>query len=167
MPKRSKVTRNDALYSDLLLYCRAKGVETPLGGEEELKFAADFGRDFRFDAAWPVKRFAIEFQGGGDSGRHARFYGYANDAIKLAYAQMLGWRLYYVTTHQASFGMHLAIADCELGLKSLAESAEALKELSERYKPPRRKKSEARPSSRVVLPDLRVRKRVGRRKKGK
>lgn len=56
------------------------------------------GRRFRFDFAWPEQRVAVELQGGlWVKGRHVRGAGYERDCEKLALAQRLGWRVFYLT----------------------------------------------------------------------
>lgn len=51
-------------------------------------------REFRFDAAFPSARLAIEINGGafkGKGGRHNRGAGYRTDLEKLNLAHLLGW----------------------------------------------------------------------------
>lgn len=58
----------------------------------EYKFLRD--RRFRFDAALPAHKIAIEYEGGTYSnGRHTRGKGYTNDAKKYNLAAMEGWTL--------------------------------------------------------------------------
>jgi very-short-patch-repair endonuclease len=64
--------------------------------EREFKFHPT--RKWRFDFAWPLKKVAIEVQGGGwVSGKHSRPAGMAKDAEKLNEAQNLGWQVYIIT----------------------------------------------------------------------
>ncbi len=51
-------------------------------------------RRWRFDAAWPEQKLAVEVMGGvWNGGRHARGAGYEQDAEKQNTAIGLGWRL--------------------------------------------------------------------------
>lgn len=59
-----------------------------------LQFAAEFGRKFRFDAAWPVFRLAVEIHGGEwVGGRHATGAGLTADSVKHRHAVLLGWHI--------------------------------------------------------------------------
>lgn len=157
-PKREAVTKNTALFLSASAYCRSKGYPLPTGGDEELVFAKDHGRKYAFDCAWPEAKAAIEFQGGGQRGRHARFGGYNNDCLKLAYAVGMGWRLFYVTTHQATKGMHFLLMDFLFGHQKIELLAAGLNDLSAFYR--------AKPKARLQsgLPSKR---RVERAKAGK
>ena len=55
-------------------------------------------RKWRFDFAWPEKRFAVEIEGSGPggTGRHQRPAGYLADAEKYEAAMLLGWTVYRV-----------------------------------------------------------------------
>lgn len=58
----------------------------------EYKFLRD--RRFRFDAALPAHKIAIEFEGGVyNNGRHVRGAGYTRDCKKYTLAAMEGWML--------------------------------------------------------------------------
>lgn len=53
-------------------------------------------REFRFDAAFPSARLAIEINGGafkGKGGGHNRGAGYRDDLEKMNLATLLGWRV--------------------------------------------------------------------------
>lgn len=55
-------------------------------------------RKWRFDAAWPEKMIAVEFEGGiWTGGRHTRGKGYENDCEKYNNALLLGWRVFRLT----------------------------------------------------------------------
>lgn len=64
------------------------------------------GRRWRFDLAWPVRRIAVEVQGGTRWGRsrHSKGEGYENDCRKLLAAQMDGWIVIYVTSRMVKSG---------------------------------------------------------------
>lgn len=139
---------NRGLFETCYAYCRQKGYELPVGGgvKEELKFAKDHGRDWRFDAAWVGCRIAFEFQGlpswskSGLKSRHFSVAGMSNDAIKHAAAQILGWKLYAMTTKQAEQGLHYAVMDFHLGDGDIDKVMKALEANSRYY----RAKSKAR-----------------------
>jgi very-short-patch-repair endonuclease len=58
-------------------------------------------RRFRFDAAIPEKRIAIEFDGGCYvQGRHTRGQGYINDMDKYNEATKFGWKLLRYPSHK-------------------------------------------------------------------
>lgn len=63
---------------------------------KEFKFHSK--RKWRFDAAWPEKMIAVEFEGGiWTNGRHTRGKGYENDCEKYNNALLLGWRVFRLT----------------------------------------------------------------------
>jgi len=69
----------------------------PAGWTDEFNFHRD--RGWRFDWAHPGSKAAIELQGGVyTQGRHTRGQGYERDAEKLNAAQLLGWKVFYVTS---------------------------------------------------------------------
>ena len=51
-------------------------------------------RKWRFDVALVSVKLAIEVEGGGQLGRHARPAGFRADAAKYAEAQILGWSVF-------------------------------------------------------------------------
>jgi len=62
-------------------------------------------RRWRFDIAFVEQRLAVEIQGGvWRGGRHTSGSGYSRDAERLAEAQILGWRLLYVTPDHIKSG---------------------------------------------------------------
>lgn len=73
-------------------------------------------RDWRFDFAWPGRCIAVEVQGGTwSSGAHVRGRGYESDCEKSNAAQMLGWRVYQVTTDMIADGRALRLIERVLG----------------------------------------------------
>lgn len=55
-------------------------------------------RKWRFDIAWPSRKFCVEVEGGVWShGRHTRGYGFEDDCVKYAEALLLGWTVLRVT----------------------------------------------------------------------
>ena len=60
--------------------------------EREYPFAAQMGRRFRFDFAWPQTKVFVEVEGGEwVVGRHNRPRGFNRDAEKYNLATLLGW----------------------------------------------------------------------------
>jgi very-short-patch-repair endonuclease len=57
-------------------------------------------QDWRFDFAWPRRLIAVEIEGGGERGRHARHKGFLEDCRKYNAATKLGWRVYRFTGQQ-------------------------------------------------------------------
>ncbi|MCP4364100.1 MAG: hypothetical protein GY800_02220 [Planctomycetes bacterium] len=52
-------------------------------------------RDWRFDMAWPERRFAVEIEGGAwVNGRHTRGKGFEDDLVKYHHGKRLGWDIY-------------------------------------------------------------------------
>lgn len=62
--------------------------------EREYTFAAELGRKWRFDFAWPDRKLAVEVEGATYAGgRHTRGSGYAKDTEKYNTASLMGWRV--------------------------------------------------------------------------
>ena len=86
-------TPGEVAFADVAAWCAARGWEAPV-----VEFRLHPKRRWRFDAAFPVARVAIEFQGGvWSNGRHNRPAGFAADCEKLSAAAALGWRVLPVT----------------------------------------------------------------------
>ena len=95
----------------LVLQIRAVGLPRPV---EEFRFHPK--RRFRFDLAWPVRKLAVEIEGGTWSrGRHTRGKGFAADCIKYNEAALLGWHVLRVTTEMVEDGTALAYIERALG----------------------------------------------------
>lgn len=63
------------------------------------------GRAWRFDFAWPTELIAVEIQGGGHGGAHARPAGYRGDCQKHnAAACTMGWRVLRGTAEMVRSG---------------------------------------------------------------
>ncbi len=70
-------------------YCIQRGYPPPL-----FEFPFHVTRKWRWDCAWPVQMWAMEFHGGVWSyGRHTRGKGFINDREKMNEAQLMGWRV--------------------------------------------------------------------------
>jgi very-short-patch-repair endonuclease len=83
------------------LHCKAYGLEP----EREFLFAAEIGRKFRADFAFPNDRLLVEIEGGSwTNGRHNRGYGFELDCEKYNIATYLGWRLLRYSTDMVTGG---------------------------------------------------------------
>ena len=77
-----------ALEEAFALQLRATGLDA--GVTREFRFHQS--RRWRFDFAWPVKRVAVEVEGGiWTRGRHTRGGGYIGDLEKYNEAAVMGW----------------------------------------------------------------------------
>lgn len=73
--------------------------------EREYLFAAEIGRKFRADFAFPDARLLVEIEGGTwSNGRHSRGYGFELDCEKYNIATYLGWRLLRYSTDMVTGG---------------------------------------------------------------
>jgi hypothetical protein len=73
--------------------CKADQLPAPVF---ELRFAPP--RRFRFDAAWPSVRVALEIQGGlYTAGRHVRGAALEAEHVKLNLAAAAGWRVLFTS----------------------------------------------------------------------
>ena len=80
-------TRSPNLEAIFALQLRATGMPPHV-----TEYAFHPTRKWRFDAAWPDLKVAVEIDGGtGNGGRHVRPVGFRNDCIKLNEAALLGW----------------------------------------------------------------------------
>lgn len=74
----------------LRVFCKTHGFNPPT---YEYRFHPE--RRWRFDAAWPERKVAIEIHGGVHRhGHHTRGTGFLDDREKMAEAQLLGWRVF-------------------------------------------------------------------------
>lgn len=65
-------------------------------------------RKWRFDLAWPIRRVAVEVDGGAFiAGRHARGAGIRGDCEKFSEAAALGWRVLRVLPEHVESGQAL------------------------------------------------------------
>ncbi len=93
MKKIGKYDKAESLLKLLIAVCPA--LED--GMEREYRFHPT--ARWRFDAAWPARRVAVEIDGGqwvAHGGRHAR----DEDRVKLNEAAALGWRVLRLSTQQ-------------------------------------------------------------------
>lgn len=83
--------------------------------EWQYKFAED--RQWRFDAAWPGRRIAVEVDGGTwTGGRHTTGTGFERDLEKLNAAALAGWRVFRFTTAMVGVRDGRALAVLERAL---------------------------------------------------
>jgi hypothetical protein len=69
--------------------CRIHSIPEPAREHEFVP-----GRKFRFDAAWPAHRVAVEIHGGEwIGGGHSRGHVFSADQEKMRHAALLGWRV--------------------------------------------------------------------------
>ena len=75
-------------------------------------------RRWRFDFAWPIRKLAVEVEGGTWSGgRHTTGAGFEADCEKYNEATLLGWRVLRVTPHMIEDGRALVLIERALGEK--------------------------------------------------
>ena len=69
-------------------------------------------RRWRFDFAWPLKKVALEVEGGTHSGgRHTRGSGFEKDCEKYNEATLQGWRVIRVTGAMVKDGRALQVIE--------------------------------------------------------
>jgi len=70
-----------------------------LGPGIQKRLAANGFKNWRFDFAWPILKFAVEVEGITPSGgRHQRIGGFQEDIEKYHAAMDLGWTVYRTTS---------------------------------------------------------------------
>ncbi|MDR1579147.1 MAG: endonuclease domain-containing protein [Synergistaceae bacterium] len=75
-------------------------------------------RRWRFDAAFPEKKIAVEIDGGAFiGGRHTRGAGFKADCEKLNNAALLGWRVFRFLPRQLKTGEAHDVLSLALGVK--------------------------------------------------
>jgi hypothetical protein len=105
--------RQSPLVLILLNRIERAGLPAP---EQEVPFAKDLGRRWRFDLAWSARRVAVEVEGGVYSGgRHTRGAGFEQDCTKYNTATTLGWAVYRVTRGMIESGEAVALLGQALG----------------------------------------------------
>lgn len=96
--KREHPRAGSRYEAELERNLKLEGLPTP---EQQYRFAAHLGRQYRFDFAWPERLLACEVDGGrwlvrrGKSGRPVPvgFHNHIDDYRKLNLAARLGWRV--------------------------------------------------------------------------
>ena len=88
----------------------AKHVGLGKGVKTRLKAAGL--KDWRFDFAWPGRKFAVEIEGGGYvNGRHTRGAGFAGDLRKYHAAMEMGWTVYRCDGGMVKSGQSLKLIE--------------------------------------------------------
>lgn len=73
-------------------------------------------RDWRFDFAWPDRRFAVEVEGVTEhGGRHQQIGGFIGDIEKYHAALSLGWTVYRTTGTLIKSGATISLIEKKLG----------------------------------------------------
>jgi very-short-patch-repair endonuclease len=84
-------------------------------------------RKWRFDFAWPLRKVALEVDGGVfTGGRHTRGAGFTEDCVKRNTAVIQGWRVINATGEQVKSGQALAWLEALLLPKPVASMLSAL-----------------------------------------
>lgn len=100
LPK--KLSTGEELFA---LHCRVDDLRP----EREFLFAAEIGRKFRADFAWPEQKILVEIEGGNwNQGRHSRGSGFEEDCVKYNIAALLGYRMFRFTTGLVQSGYAIA-----------------------------------------------------------
>lgn len=82
-----------SLENDFLTLCRLMKLPEPV---REHRFM--LSRRYRFDAAWPDKKIAVELEGGiWTRGAHVRGKHFESDARKYNFATLAGWKVFRFT----------------------------------------------------------------------
>lgn len=93
---------------DLLLF-QIKALGLP---EPNLEFRFHKTRRWRFDAAYPSHKLAIEVSGAvWTQGRHTRGEGYSKDCVKYNEAAIQGWRVLHFTTAMVESGEAMGVIE--------------------------------------------------------
>lgn len=101
-----------ALEAKMARHIRAHKLPPP---EREYRFHPV--RKWRFDAAWPAQKVAVEVEGGiWNGGRHTRGKGFIEDATKYAEATLLGWRVFRVSEAHIDSGDAIKWIAAALGM---------------------------------------------------
>src|SRR6185436_706739 len=111
--KKAKARRNERFERELAWQIAAHELPVPI---EQHAFAAQIGRKFRADFAWPAKewRFLLEVQGGifmRGGGGHSHPMHIVKDIERQQIAALLGWFLVPVTTDQVKNGEAIAVIE--------------------------------------------------------
>jgi very-short-patch-repair endonuclease len=78
--------------------------------ERQFRFAAELGRQFRWDFAWPDRKLAVEIQGGiwkRGGGAHSHPTDILRNMRKYNAGTALGWRLLQFSTDEVKSGSAL------------------------------------------------------------
>lgn len=104
LEREQKRAAREKLELAMLLQLKAEKLDT--GMVREHRF--DPVRGWRFDFAWPQRKWALEVEGGTwVAGGHSRGKGYQEDCEKYAAAVLAGWRVLRATTDHVKAGTAL------------------------------------------------------------
>ena len=100
----------DVVHDIFRLVCRS--IAEKHGADVIFEHRFHPARRWRFDAAYPSRKIAVELDGGVYAGgRHVRGAGFEKDCEKINEAQVLGWNVYRFTTRQMHAGAMLDVLD--------------------------------------------------------
>lgn len=102
--RRNTLVDNSSFENLFTFQLKAAGIEQP---ERQHRFAAQHGREWRWDFAWPSKMIAVEIQGGiwkRGGGAHSHPTDILRNMLKYNAAAALGWRLLQFSTDQVKSG---------------------------------------------------------------
>jgi very-short-patch-repair endonuclease len=98
-----------------------------LDGSCKQQFKFHEARKWAFDFAWPLKKVALEVDGGVfTGGRHTRGAGFTEDCVKVNTAVIQGWRVLRATGEQVKSGQAMAWLEALLLPKPVASVLSAL-----------------------------------------
>lgn len=84
-------------------------------------------RQWAFDFAWPLRKVALEVDGGVfTGGRHTRGAGYTEDCVKVNTAVIMGWRVLRATGEQVKSGQAVQWLEALLLPKPVVSTLSAL-----------------------------------------
>jgi very-short-patch-repair endonuclease len=93
------------VHQDLLLRTICQDLARKAGIATVLEHRFHDTRKWRFDAAFPERKIAVEIDGGVFAqGRHTRGVGFIRDCEKLNEAGIMGWRVFRFTPSQLESG---------------------------------------------------------------
>jgi len=99
---RATLPRPNAAEDLFAFQCRARKMPEPV---RQFAFAAELGRKWRADFAWPDYKLLLEVQGAVfTGGRHTRGAGYSAECERRAAAVGLGYAIIEATTAQVRSG---------------------------------------------------------------
>lgn len=107
-PTRKRVRGQDKWAGMLAQQIMLAGLESP---KREFRFAAELGRLFRADLAYPDRKLLIEV----DGGCHAVRKRWHDGILRGQIAQQLGYRTLTVMPEQVKSGEALTLVERELG----------------------------------------------------
>ena len=99
------VARKKAVELKALLRINCNALAQKAGTSAEMEYRFHPTRRWRFDAAFPERKIAVEIDGGiFVEGRHTRGAGFMKDCEKMNNAALLGWRVFRFVPRQLEGG---------------------------------------------------------------